>query len=697
MAWIYHNATLWLISLSSDGSNWITIADKNLWATTVWNSWDSVTESNCGKYYQRWNNYWFPLAQVSPSSTRVNASNYWPNNYYSSSTFINNWWYWDSSDNKDLRWWVTGTNSAMKWPCDVWFHIPSISDVNTLSGAMSSLWVANSDMNKYLKVPYAKYVEYDWIIITPASNTSLWTSNAHTEIYSAKILYVTDYYGISSTTNNKSNAFPIRPFKNEAVIPDYNDVWDTLYWDELPDRPEPPLPKLKRLQKWWNYYYFKEAPTHASAISLNKSSITLTEAWQTEQLVATVTPSDAVDKSIIWTSSNENVARVSSNWLVSCITPWDCTITATTNDWSHTASCSVSMIHVTGVSLNVSTLSLNTAWETSQLTATITPSNASNKNVTWTSSNTSIATVSSTGLVTCVTPWSATITVTTEDWWYTASCSVINKRTVQFTVVWWGWWWAWSSNQVWWSWWWGWWIKWSSRDILWDCIMVTVWAWWTKWNCKSSWWDWWNSWITEYSQWTVLYNITWFWWKWWKYNNALCAWLNYWWDAWWWCISSWGSSTWCLWWNWGAIQEWWWGGWWWASSNWCWQTIDSYFPWAWWCWIWWCWWGWGGWWWCHRTWSLSPDHCDWACWCSWWWNWWWRWDLWWNATTCWSWWWWAWAGSLAWWAWAWWVVTICYKTDWSCGITCATWWTKSTSWAYTIHTFTSSWRFCIIS
>ena len=225
--WIYHNSDLWLISLSSDGTAWITIADKNLWATTVWNNGDSMTESNLGKCYQRWNNYWFPLAQVSPSSTRVNASNYWPNNYYSSSTFINNWWYWDSSDNKDLRWWATGINTAMKWPCDVWFHIPSISNVNTLSWIMSSLWVANADMHKYLKVPYSKYIRDDWIIITISGGCSLWLSNAHEQIYSAKNLNFFDYSGIGSWFDNKSNAYQIRPFKNEAVQPD--DSWTVIY------------------------------------------------------------------------------------------------------------------------------------------------------------------------------------------------------------------------------------------------------------------------------------------------------------------------------------------------------------------------------------------------------------------------------------------------------------------------------------
>lgn len=116
---VYHNPTLWLISIGWNWYNWITIADKNLWATTVYNDWDTLSEANCGKFYQRWNNYWFPRSwSITTSSTQVNAQNYWPWNYYSSSTFIvrtSSPRYWDSSVNLNLRWWV----SQWSWTKDV--------------------------------------------------------------------------------------------------------------------------------------------------------------------------------------------------------------------------------------------------------------------------------------------------------------------------------------------------------------------------------------------------------------------------------------------------------------------------------------------------------------------------------------------------------------------------------------------------
>ena len=116
--WIAHNSSDWIISLSSDGTTWITMADKNVWATTVYNNWDTQTEDNCGKAYQRWNNYWFPITGTSWAiSWPVDASAYWPWNYYSSGFVITNYsasYNWDSSYNKNLRWWVT------QWTTEEW-------------------------------------------------------------------------------------------------------------------------------------------------------------------------------------------------------------------------------------------------------------------------------------------------------------------------------------------------------------------------------------------------------------------------------------------------------------------------------------------------------------------------------------------------------------------------------------------------
>lgn len=71
-------------------------------------------------------------------------------------------------------------------------------------------------------------------------------------------------------------------------------------------------------------------------------------------------------------------------------------------------------IGVTGVTISGSDLELNVE-QTSQLTATVEPENATNKNVEWESDDTSVATVSESGLVTAVSEGVAIITVTTKD------------------------------------------------------------------------------------------------------------------------------------------------------------------------------------------------------------------------------------------------------------------------------------------
>ena len=80
-------------------------------------------------------------------------------------------------------------------------------------------------------------------------------------------------------------------------------------------------------------------------------------------------------------------------------------------------------VHVTGVSVSPSTASVEVG-STQQLTETVTPSNATDKSVTWSSSDTSVATVDGSGLVTAVSAGSATITVTTTDGSYTATSAI---------------------------------------------------------------------------------------------------------------------------------------------------------------------------------------------------------------------------------------------------------------------------------
>ena len=135
---------------------------------------------------------------------------------------------------------------------------------------------------------------------------------------------------------------------------------------------------------------------------------------ETSKLDARVTDSDA-SYSLKWTSSNTNVATVDNNGNVTGLRDGTATITCTANNGVY-GSCrvTVSSIKVTNIILSTENLTLKYGAK-KQLSAAIIPTNASNKDVTWSSSNPSIASVSATGLVTGVNNGTSRITCTAND------------------------------------------------------------------------------------------------------------------------------------------------------------------------------------------------------------------------------------------------------------------------------------------
>lgn len=153
-------------------------------------------------------------------------------------------------------------------------------------------------------------------------------------------------------------------------------------------------------------------------ITLNKTTASVTKG-KTLQLTATVTPGNATKKEVKWSTSNKNVAMVSTSGLVTAKSAGTATITCTAQDGSGVkATCKITVknpvVKVTKVTLNKTTATLAPK-ETLTLKATVTPTNATNKAVTWKSSNTKIATVSSSGKVTAKAAGTVTITCRAKD------------------------------------------------------------------------------------------------------------------------------------------------------------------------------------------------------------------------------------------------------------------------------------------
>jgi uncharacterized protein YjdB len=164
-----------------------------------------------------------------------------------------------------------------------------------------------------------------------------------------------------------------------------------------------------------------------TGVTLNVSTLLL-DRGATYSLVDTVAPTDATNKNVTWTSSNQAVATVDGNGVVTVkdSAPFGgtTTITVTTVDGGRTDSCDITVRSpVTSVTLTPTTLTL-VQGNTSNLTDTVYPANATNPNVTWRSSNPAVVSVSSSGTVTAVSGGTATITVTTVDGGHTATCEV---------------------------------------------------------------------------------------------------------------------------------------------------------------------------------------------------------------------------------------------------------------------------------
>jgi len=243
--WIFWNSSKWLISLSSNWQTWVTIADKNLWATTVWNSWDTLSEANCWKYYQRWNNYGFPFTwSVTTSSTKVDASAYWPWNYYSSDTFItvsSSPYRWDTTDNRNLWWWVSQ-----------WSTTKSVELKNAYIGEVRVPW-ENTVMyypfkddqldkvwNSFLSVTWTKQSlwynfakSWEMLVNNPSTNccfvsfwikrnASMWTYNQSPSTYIWRCLY-----NFSHQSSSHSKRFEFNVTQNTWIT---SSIQNTITW-----------------------------------------------------------------------------------------------------------------------------------------------------------------------------------------------------------------------------------------------------------------------------------------------------------------------------------------------------------------------------------------------------------------------------------------------------------------------------------
>lgn len=165
----------------------------------------------------------------------------------------------------------------------------------------------------------------------------------------------------------------------------------------------------------------------STKVSLNYKSRTISDGTSFT-ITPTVSPSNTTYKSVKWSSSNTKVAKVNSAGKVTAVAPGKATITCTMNDSGKKATCVVTVkaVAVKSVKLNKTSANINVG-STLSLKATVNPTNATNKAVTWKSSNPSVASVSANGTVKGLKAGTVTITCTTKSGSKVAKCTVTVK------------------------------------------------------------------------------------------------------------------------------------------------------------------------------------------------------------------------------------------------------------------------------
>ena len=166
------------------------------------------------------------------------------------------------------------------------------------------------------------------------------------------------------------------------------------------------------------------SPKLPESIEIEPAEASITEKTSLH-LSANITPEDVTDPTVTWASSDESVATVDEEGMVSALQPGAVTITASTVN----GLTATSTVKVVAAAIPVKTITLTRTKVDIELGRSITlrpnisPANATDKSVTWTSSDEKVATVSSTGVVNTQTLGTATITVTTTNG-LSATCAV---------------------------------------------------------------------------------------------------------------------------------------------------------------------------------------------------------------------------------------------------------------------------------
>lgn len=146
---------------------------------------------------------------------------------------------------------------------------------------------------------------------------------------------------------NEAGTWPQQAFNNNPF--DVTNEWKLYEFDITPTRDDYEVIKINFGdcgEVWiddieYGEYSANVAPVHATGVTLDKTSASVKQG-KTITLTATVEPADAVNKNVTWSSNDASVATV-NNGVVTGVATGNAKITVTTEDGSHTASCTVTV------------------------------------------------------------------------------------------------------------------------------------------------------------------------------------------------------------------------------------------------------------------------------------------------------------------------------------------------------------------
>ena len=170
-----------------------------------------------------------------------------------------------------------------------------------------------------------------------------------------------------------------------------------------------------------------------SGVKLSQSEVTL-NVGGSGTLYAYISPSTATNQSVTWSSSDATVAKVDNRGNVTGVKAGTAVITVKTSDGGYTAKCTVKVQTQTvlprSLTLDRTSLTLDVGNKT-RLTATLSPSNVTNPNVSWKSENTAVAKVDASGMVTAVGVGTTRIIASADANGTAAICVVSVKKLVK--------------------------------------------------------------------------------------------------------------------------------------------------------------------------------------------------------------------------------------------------------------------------